>query len=79
MKHLNYSIKPKGWLLEQMNKELDRGVIDKLDLYIDDLFADDIYKTNRLSFDSKPKNLGTVENSSEWNVQFYWWNSEICP
>lgn len=76
MKHLNYSIHPKGWLLEQMESELKAGVIDHLDTYVDDLFSDDIYDNNRLSVKTKPKELGTIEDSNEWNVQFYWWNSE---
>ena len=76
MKNKTFWIKPQGWLKKYMNEEVEMNVVGKLDQLCNDLFSDDIYSADRLSKNTKPKNLGTVENDDSWNIQFYWWNSE---
>lgn len=70
------SIKPSGWLKEQMQKDLD-GFVGNLDLIVPDLINDPIYSTGRLHKHSKTKELGNhKEGDAEGDEQYKWWNSE---
>src|SRR5690606_10978575 len=51
-------------------------VVDKLPELLPHLFGDDLFSSNRIGPKTQPKDLGTIENDSSWNAQFYWWNSE---
>jgi len=70
------SIKPRGWLKEEIEKDLNgfTGHLDSLApaLVIDD----DIYDKNRLSKKIKSKDVGAKVDAGDWQVQFLWWNSE---
>lgn len=71
------SIKPKGWILEQMKRDLTEGFLGNLDKLVPELIQEDnIYGENRLSNKVKSKNLGNESEDKEWEVQYLWWNSE---
>ena len=76
LKTLKCKIIPRDWLKSRMLHEVKNNVIDKLEMLTTNIFDDDIYDTDRLTKNTSPKSLGTIENSEEWNAQFYWWNSE---
>lgn len=70
------SIKPAGWLKEQMQKDLD-GFVGNLDQIVPELINDPIYSTGRLQKHSKAKDLGNIkEGNVEGDEQYKWWNSE---
>lgn len=70
------SIKPTGWLKEQMQKDLD-GFVGNLDQIVPDLINDPIYSSGRLQKHSKAKDLGNQkEGDAIGDEQYKWWNSE---
>ena len=54
------SIKPTGWLAQQMQKDLN-GFLGHLDILVPDLINDPIYGTGRLQKHSKAKDLGNLK------------------
>ncbi len=79
LKYIRFSaIKPAGWMLKQMQKDVKDGFVGHLDELVPDLIKnDDIYGKNRLTMDVKKKDLGveTIDHPSV-HVAFLWWNSE---
>lgn len=70
------SIKPIGWLKNQMQKDID-GFVGNLDQIVPELINDPIYSTGRLLKHSKTKDLGNhKEGDAEGDEQYKWWNSE---
>ncbi len=70
------AVKPTGWLQQELQKNLN-GFTGHLDSLVPDLIVkDDIYGKNRLSKDTKSKNVGAVAEAGDWQVQYLWWNSE---
>lgn len=70
------SIKPTGWLQQQVQQNLD-GFTGHLDSLVPDLILkDDIYGKNRLTRHVKSKDVGALGEAGDWQVQFLWWNSE---
>lgn len=70
------SVKPGGWLKEQLWKDLD-GFTGHLDSLVPDLILkDDIYGKDRLTRKVRSKDLGALGEGGDWQVQFLWWNSE---
>ena len=70
------SIKPTGWLAQQMQKDLN-GFLGHLDILVPDLINDPIYGTGRLQKHSKAKDLGNLKaGDAEGSEQYKWWNSE---
>lgn len=71
------SVKPQGWILEQMKRDLGEGFLGKLDQLVPDLLVeDDIYGEDRLCKNIKSKDLGNDSDDKDWEVQYLWWNSE---
>jgi uncharacterized protein len=69
-------VKPKGWIREELRKNID-GFTGHLDSLVPDLILnDDIYGKNRLTKKVKSKDVGAVSDAGDWQVQFLWWNSE---
>jgi DUF1680 family protein len=69
-------IRPDGWLKTQIEENLD-GFTGHLDSLAPDLMIrDDIYGKDRLSKQTKRKDLGVIADSGDWQVQYFWWNSE---
>ena len=70
------SIKPSGWIKEQMKKDV-AGFVGNLDKLVPDLINDPIYSTGRLHKNSEVKDLGSnKEGDKEGTEQYKWWNSE---
>ena len=70
------SLKPTGWLKEQMQKDID-GFVGNLDQIVPELINDPIYSNGRLQKHSKAKDLGNhKEGDAEGDEQYKWWNSE---
>jgi DUF1680 family protein len=70
------SIKPNGWLKEQIQNDVN-GFVGNLDQLVPDLINDPIYGTGRLQKHSKSKELGNLkEGDAEGSEQYMWWNSE---
>ena len=70
------SIKPLGWLKEEIEKSLD-GFTGHLDSLVPSLIIqDDIYNKDRLTKKVKSKDVGAIADAGDWQVQFLWWNSE---
>ncbi len=69
-------IRPAGWLLQQVQQNLE-GFTGHLDSLAPDLLIkDDIYGRNRLTKNVKSKDVGALGVGGDWQVQFLWWNSE---
>jgi DUF1680 family protein len=70
------SVKPSGWLKDQMQKDID-GFVGNLDKLVPDLINDPIYDTERLHKNSVEKDLGNLKSGdAEGSEQYKWWNSE---
>jgi uncharacterized protein len=70
------SIKPTGWLKEQMQKDIN-GFVGNLDQIVPELINDPIYGVGRLQKNSKAKDLGNLKaGDMEGDEQYKWWNSE---
>ncbi len=70
------SIKPTGWLKDQMEKDVD-GFVGNLDQIVPELINDSIYGKDRLQKHSKAKDLGNLKaGDAEGDEQYKWWNSE---
>jgi uncharacterized protein len=70
------SIKPTGWIKEQMQKDVN-GFVGNLDKLVPELINDPIYSTSRLHKNSAVKDLGNnKEGDAEGSEQYKWWNSE---
>lgn len=71
------SIRPAGWIREQMQRDLN-GFVGNLDKLVPDLINDPIYTAvGRLHKNSKLKDLGNNrEGDAEGDEQYKWWNSE---
>jgi DUF1680 family protein len=70
------SVKPTGWLKEEIQKSLD-GFTGHLDSLVPALVVkDDIYDKDRLTKKVKSKDVGAIADAGDWQVQFLWWNSE---
>lgn len=70
------SVKPLGWLKNQMQKDLN-GFVGNLDQLVPELVNDPIYGSGRLGKKSKVKDLGNLkEGDAAGEDQYKWWNSE---
>lgn len=70
-------IKPQGWILDQMQEDLEKGFVGHLDQLVPDLILeDDIYGEDRLTRQVKSKDVGVAVTGEDWEVEFLWWNSE---
>lgn len=70
------SVKPTGWLKEQMQKDV-AGFVGNLDRIVPELINDPIYASGRLGKNSKAKDLGNLkEGDAAGDDQYKWWNSE---
>ncbi len=71
------SIRPAGWMAEQMYGDVQHGFVGRLDQLVpEQVVEDDIYGRDRLTKLIEAKDVGTHTTGAEWEVQFLWWNSE---
>ncbi len=67
---------PKGWIFDEMKRDLD-GFVGNLDIVVPDIITkDDIYVKDRLTKKVKAKDVGAIAQDADWEVQYLWWNSE---
>jgi hypothetical protein len=70
------SIKPSGWIREQMQYDID-GFVGHLDQLVPALINDPIYGEGRLTRNSKSKDPGNLKGSNNReDDQYKWWDSE---
>lgn len=70
------SIRPTGWLKNQMQQDVD-GFVGHLDQLVPDLIQDPIYGAARLHAHSELKDLGNLKSGdAAGDDQYKWWNSE---
>lgn len=69
-------IKPSGWLRKEMERDLN-GFVGNLDEAVPEiLLEDDIFGANRLSKDIKKKDVGSLNEGWDWEIQYLWWGAE---
>ncbi|MEM7106117.1 MAG: beta-L-arabinofuranosidase domain-containing protein [Bacteroidota bacterium] len=69
--------KPKGWILDMMKSDLERGVVGALDELYPGIKADDLYHTARRGgMEDIPEMGDLVLTGAAWEASIMWWNSE---
>jgi uncharacterized protein len=70
------SIRPGGWLREQMHRDLT-GFVGNLDRIVPNLMHDPIYGSGRIQKHTPIKDLGNLKSGdAAGDEQYKWWNSE---
>lgn len=70
------SVRPAGWLRHEMRRDLD-GFVGNLDETVPEIIKeDDIYGKNRLTKEIKEKDVGSLNEGWDWEVQYLWWGAE---
>ena len=71
------SIQPKGWILEVMQNDLEKGIVGALDELYPGIKSDDLYHTNRRGgMEDIPEMGDLVLTGAEWEKSIMWWNAE---
>ena len=71
------SVKPKGWILEMMNNDLEQGVVGALDELYPGIQSDDLYNTARRGgMEDIPEMGDLVLTGAAWEKSIMWWNAE---
>lgn len=73
----NGSTKPKGWMLEIMKNDLEKGIVGNLDNLIPYIMKDDLYdKARRGGKEDIPLTGDQVLTGADWEISMLWWNGE---
>ena len=68
---------PKGWLLDIMQNDLQRGMVGALDELYPGIKADDLYHTARRGgMEDIPEMGDLVLTGEPWETSIMWWNAE---
>ncbi|TPV35360.1 hypothetical protein FJ651_00100 [Paucihalobacter ruber] len=71
------SVKPKGWILEMMQNDLEKGVVGALDELYPGIKSDNLYHTARRGgMEDIPEMGDLVLTGAEWEKSIMWWNAE---
>jgi DUF1680 family protein len=71
------SVKPKGWILDMMQNDLEVGVVGALDELYPGIKSDDLYRTARRGgMEDIPEMGDLVLTGAEWEKSIMWWNAE---
>ncbi len=71
------SVKPKGWILEMMQNDLENGIVGALDDLYPGIKSDDLYNTSRRGgMEDIPEMGDLVLTGAEWETSIMWWNAE---
>ncbi|WP_353777264.1 beta-L-arabinofuranosidase domain-containing protein [Winogradskyella sp. 3972H.M.0a.05] len=71
------SVKPKGWILNMMNEDLEQGVVGALDELYPGIKSDDLYNTARRGgMEDIPEMGDLVLTGAAWEKSIMWWNAE---
>ena len=69
--------KPKGWILEMMQQDLQHGIVGALDELYPGIKADDLYFTARRGgMEDIPEMGDLVLTGEAWETSIMWWNAE---
>ena len=73
------STRPKGWILELMEQDLEEGIVGALDELYPGIASDDLYgKHRRGGLDDVPEMGDLVLTGEEWETSIMWWNAETA-
>ena len=73
----NGSILPKGWILEMMQNDLNKGIVGALPNLYPGIKADDLYNTARRGGMQDIPEMGDLVLTGEpWEKSIMWWNAE---
>jgi len=71
------SVKPKGWILELMQNDLEQGIVGALDDLYPGINSDDLYNTARRGgMEDIPEMGDLVLTGAAWERSIMWWNAE---
>ena len=71
------SNKPRGWLLEMMKTDLDRGLVGALDELYPGIKGDDLFHTARRGgMEDIPEMGDLILTGAPWETSIMWWNAE---
>lgn len=71
------STKPKGWILEIMQEDLDVGLVGALDELYPGIQKDDLYNSARRGgLEDVPEMGDLVLTGAAWEKSIMWWNAE---
>ncbi|BFP43498.1 hypothetical protein FGF1_43430 [Flavobacteriaceae bacterium GF1] len=71
------SVLPKGWILEMMQNDLEKGIVGALDELYPGIKADDLYYTARRGGMEDIPEMGDLELTGQaWEKSIMWWNAE---
>ena len=73
------STRPRGWILEIMKNDLEKGVVGALDDLYPGIKKDDLYRTARRGgLEDVPEMGDLVLTGEPWEKSIMWWNSETA-
>lgn len=71
------AVKPKGWILEMMQTDLNSGIVGSLDRLYPGIQSDDIYNQNRRGgMEDIPEMGDLILTGAAWEKSIMWWNAE---
>jgi DUF1680 family protein len=71
------SVKPKGWILQMMQNDLNKGIVGALDELYPGISKDDLYNTARRGgMEDIPEMGDLVLTGAAWETSIMWWNAE---
>lgn len=71
------SVLPKGWILEMMKNDLNKGMVGALDDLYPGIQKDDLYNTARRGgMEDIPEMGDLVLTGAAWEKSIMWWNAE---
>lgn len=71
------SVKPKGWILDMMQDDLNKGVVGALAELYPGIKGDDLYNTARRGgMEDIPEMGDLVLTGEAWEKSIMWWNAE---
>ena len=73
------STRPKGWILEVMEQDLEEGIVGALDELYPGIASDDLYNLHRRGgLDDVPEMGDLVLTGEAWETSIMWWNAETA-
>jgi len=73
------SVRPKGWIKEMMQSDLEKGMVGALDDLYPGIKKDDLYRTARRGgLEDVPEMGDLVLTGEEWEQSIMWWNAETA-
>lgn len=71
------SVKPKGWILEMMKNDMNKGIVGSLDELYPGIKSDDLYHiARRGGMKDIPEMGDLILTGAAWETSIMWWNAE---